>query len=403
MSAAHRVLFVDDEPQVLSGLRRSLRKHADRWDLRFAEGGRAALEVMAAEPVDVVVTDMLMPGMTGAELLAEVRRLHPTAGRLVLSGHADREAVIAAVASTQQFLSKPCDADRLVRAVEQVLTVRDLVLDDRLRVVLGEVQSLPKPRSVHQRILDLTAREDCDLDQVVELVESDISLCVEVLKLVSSSFFGQQREVGGIAQAVSLLGVDTIRALAISGKVFSSGATPDNLDLAALRTRSVRTAALARDIALAEGWETPVVHQAFLAGLLRDVGLLVLADSRPDAYRAITSVPEDEHWAAHDAEVAELGCSLPEVSAYLLGTWGFAMPVVRAIACAPAAAEGATGERTARAVDFARQRAVGRAHVDPAAGDWLDAARLEAWDRVCDRAAPGQGAPLREAVVQSAP
>jgi len=137
-----RVLFVDDEPHILSGLRRMLRGKTD-WELTFADSAEQALAQLATLPVDVVVSDMRMPGMDGGELLSHVRRLYPSTARLILSGHADREDIIAAVGPTQQFLSKPCDADTLVHAINRVLAVRDLVPDERLREILGDVEALP--------------------------------------------------------------------------------------------------------------------------------------------------------------------------------------------------------------------------------------------------------------------
>jgi CheY-like chemotaxis protein len=80
------------------------------WDMEFVAGGAQALERMAQAPFDVVVTDMRMPGMNGAELLEEVMRRYPKTVRMVLSGHADKDLILRCVNSTHQYLSKPCDS-----------------------------------------------------------------------------------------------------------------------------------------------------------------------------------------------------------------------------------------------------------------------------------------------------
>jgi len=72
-----RVLFVDDEPRVLDGLRLSLRSKRKVWDMVFVEGGLAAVAEITANPVDVVVSDMRMPGMSGADLLGKVAEIRP--------------------------------------------------------------------------------------------------------------------------------------------------------------------------------------------------------------------------------------------------------------------------------------------------------------------------------------
>jgi YesN/AraC family two-component response regulator len=106
MTSLH-VLFVDDEQAILDGLRNSLRKERKRWEMTFALGGQQALEEMKKTPADVVITDMRMPGMDGAELLRHIQRDFPAAARIVLSGQAEREAIMRALPVTHQFL--PCE------------------------------------------------------------------------------------------------------------------------------------------------------------------------------------------------------------------------------------------------------------------------------------------------------
>ena len=72
-----RVLFVDDEPKILDGLRRMLRVMRDQWDMAFVQSGPEALEILGKHRFDVIISDMRMPGMDGAELLLEVRKRHP--------------------------------------------------------------------------------------------------------------------------------------------------------------------------------------------------------------------------------------------------------------------------------------------------------------------------------------
>ena len=100
------LLFVDDEPRVLQGLQRQLRVMREEWQMDFVESGPKALEFLATSPVDVLVTDMMVPGMDGAQLLTEVMKRHPDTVRLVLSGHADREAVLRLVGPVHQYLDR---------------------------------------------------------------------------------------------------------------------------------------------------------------------------------------------------------------------------------------------------------------------------------------------------------
>ncbi len=122
-----RVLFVDDEPNILDSIRRQLRKS---FDVVTANSGIEALALLKdTGPVAVVVSDMRMPGMNGAELLTKIRDQYPDTVRMILSGQADLESTIAAINDGHifRFLTKPCQEDALRRAVSAGIEQYELV------------------------------------------------------------------------------------------------------------------------------------------------------------------------------------------------------------------------------------------------------------------------------------
>lgn len=148
-----KILFVDDEPNVLAGYERQLRK---RFEVHTAAGGEQGLAALAAGPFAVVVSDMRMPGMTGAQFLAETRARHPDAVRLLLTGYADVQSAIDAVnrGGLFRFLTKPCDAETLAAALADALAQHRLVTAERELLdrtlkgsvqVLGEVLAMVNP------------------------------------------------------------------------------------------------------------------------------------------------------------------------------------------------------------------------------------------------------------------
>lgn len=117
-----RILFVDDEPSVLGSVRRIFFDMADVWDVSCAQSAYEALDYMEEHgPVDVIISDMRMPGMDGAALLRQVRELYPQTIRFILSGHSDQH-IDAEFA--ERFLSKPCDADTIKAAIQQALQTK---------------------------------------------------------------------------------------------------------------------------------------------------------------------------------------------------------------------------------------------------------------------------------------
>src|SRR5580704_11931589 len=127
-----RIVFVDDETNVLQAMQRTLHRMRNEWSMVFATSGAAALEELAKTPADVIVSDMRMPGMDGWQLLAEVKKLYPQTVRLVLSGQADPTSVMRAVGTAQRYLAKPCASEAVKAAIAQSQMLRQLLSSDRL-------------------------------------------------------------------------------------------------------------------------------------------------------------------------------------------------------------------------------------------------------------------------------
>ncbi|MBK9067169.1 MAG: HDOD domain-containing protein [Gemmatimonadetes bacterium] len=325
-----RILFVDDEPRILEGLRRMLHGERGHWDLRFAGSGAAALAELAREPADVVVTDMRMPGMDGAELLARVATVAPDAIRIVLSGQTDDLASTRTVPVAHQFLTKPCQAQVLREVVERACALRELLASPGLRRLIGTVDTLPSVPAIWHELGRVLGDPASSVGQLAEIIEQDAGLSARVLHLVNSAFFGQRRQVTSVAQATSLLGTGLIRSLALAQHVFSTGftATAVGCTVEAEQAHGLAVARLARalpgDAALAE--------TAFSAGLLHDVGKLILATRLPQAFADDLRQSRALQVPLHDIELRRAGVTHAEVGAYLLGLWGLPHPVLEAVA-----------------------------------------------------------------------
>lgn len=329
-----QIIFVDDEDMVLQGLQRSMRVMRNDWDMTFVDSGAKALEFMEKSPVDVVVSDMRMPGMSGAQLLAEVMKRFPKTVRLVLSGHADQDMILQCVGSTHQYLSKPCDPEQLRATVRRAMELESSLKNDRLQQLIAKMDHLPSIPSLYSEIIEKMTDPDAALEDVGVIIAKDPGMTAKILKLVNSAFFGLRREVSNPADAAAFLGLDTIKSLVLSLNAFSQydSVKTDSFSLAALWNHSLSTAATAKQIAKWENADAKLVDQAFVAGLLHDVGKIVLAFNFPNQYgKAIQAAKE----AGTDLLVAEqetFGANHADVGGYLLGLWGLPTPVVEAIA-----------------------------------------------------------------------
>lgn len=329
-----KILFVDDETRILDGLRRLLRNLRGEWDMHFAESGSKALELMEIHTMDVVVSDMRMPGMSGAELLAKVRTLYPDTIRIVLSGHAETDAVMQAFGITQQYLTKPCDQQLIQRTVQRALALKSQVGIQAAKNAMGSLASLPALPAVYQQLVACLKAPDATLADVAAIISDDIAMTVAILKIVNSAYFGLSRPITTIDRAVSFLGLDAIMALVLEHGLFGTGralpAVP-GFDPQLLRRQSLRTAAIARRIAREEPSTKDLEDDAFLAGILHHVGKLSLAAALPDRYIEVGQLSTRHGLRWREAERQVLQTTHAEVGAYLLGLWGFQDSMVEAV------------------------------------------------------------------------
>jgi len=147
-----RLLFVDDDPMVLSGLRRSLHAMRGNWQMHFVNSGAAALEAMEAQHFDAVISDMRMPVMDGADLLNRIKQRYPDVVRMILSGQSSREALYRSISPAHQFLSKPCNPKELMARLGQAFAMRDLLSNQSLKTVVSGMRSIPSLPALYDEL-----------------------------------------------------------------------------------------------------------------------------------------------------------------------------------------------------------------------------------------------------------
>jgi HD-like signal output (HDOD) protein len=329
-----RILFVDDEPLILQGLQRLLHHMRQEWEMEFCESGLEAMVRMAAKPYDVVVADMRMPGMNGAELLNQVMRRYPKTVRLILSGHADKDLILRCVGSTHQYLAKPCDADVLKGAIQRAAVLEKTLQTETLRKLTAQLDRLPCLPALYLQITERLQSPEASLEEVAALVAKDIGMTAKILQLVNSAFFGARRQVADVGEAIRLLGMDTIKSLAFSVQAFSQFETIrlPGVSMPRLWAHSLQTAAAAKAIAQAEQADPKLAEEAYCAGLLHDAGKLVLAANFESMYLEAVELAKRETMFLSAAEQQLFGATHADVGGYLLALWGLPVPVVEAVA-----------------------------------------------------------------------
>ncbi|MGA8109865.1 MAG: response regulator [Acidobacteriaceae bacterium] len=332
--SAKRLLFVDDDRMVLSGLRRALHEMRDEWETAFAVSGQEALEEMAKSPFDAVITDMRMPGMDGAELLEHIKDRHPEAIRIVLSGQSEKEAMLRSIAPAHQYLAKPCDIRELKLRLRQAFASRDLVHNQAIAAAIARLRSIPSLPAIYNELTAALRSEMTSLAVIEEIVARDVGMATKILQLANSAFIGVHGRVPSLRQAVSLIGVDAVRTLTLSIHVFSHFDRRSAIaaQVALLWEHSVAVGSLAQKIAAQEAGNKALAEECFAAGLLHDVGKVILLGERPGEYVEIGRRLKEEGGSVEEVEAEILGCSHAQLGGYLMSIWGLPTSLVEAVA-----------------------------------------------------------------------
>ena len=237
-----KILCVDDEPNILSSLRRLLRVQG--YQIFLAEGGQAGLDLMKTESIDLVISDMRMPEMDGAQFLERVRAQWPDTVRLLLTGYADIQSILDAInrGEIYRYITKPWNDNDLVLIVKHALERKELEREK-------------------QRLEALTRKQNEELRELNASLESKVQERTRELKNALES----------LVNANDKLKTNYLTSI----KVFSSLIEMRDSSLAG---HSRKVADLARRIASKMGLSAKEVQEIFIAGLLHNIGKVAFSD-----------------------------------------------------------------------------------------------------------------------------
>lgn len=332
------ILLVDDEPNVLSSLRRVLRREG--WNLLTAGSGREGLDLLDRQPVDVVVSDIRMPEMDGVAFLEQVKERHPGAARIILTGFVERGNIATVVerAGIQQIIAKPWDDEELRVILREVLAQRDRQEAEGagLKRIINEIDVLPSLPDVYLEVRRLMEEEESpSADRLAQVVSRDPGMATKILQVANTAIFGQRRKIDTVGRAIVVLGLKFMGKLVLSASVFRSLSSPRKFvagfDQEALWEHSVRCGAVARQISRQSARGPEGAEQAMLAGTLHDLGKLIFATYLPDRYEGVIRAARDRRSPLVEVEEEMLETTHAAAGAHLADWWNFPAELVDAI------------------------------------------------------------------------
>lgn len=331
----HRaILFVALPPEDSECLREGLRDTADKWRLEFVSNVRQGLTALGQTEFDAAIVDLMAPGIDAPGLFKSMMETSPVTLRLGLVSPPERQAIQQVRAAVHQLLTKPCDAKVLTAVLARAFAAQEFLTDENFKRLAGGIRSLPVLPGIYTELMQELKSEDPSLERAGEIVAKDMGLTAKILTLVNSAFFGLGRPIAHPSEAAVFIGTETLRALVLSLQVFSqfSQVQLKEFSVENLWKHSWTTGVLARRLCEFEEAGRETMDEAFIAGLLHDVGKLVLAANHPAQLEENIRQARQKRLSLWEQEYQVYNASHAELGGYLLGAWGLPSGVVDAVA-----------------------------------------------------------------------
>lgn len=319
------ILLVDDERPVLKALKRSLMQSG--LNIFMAESGQAALEILAHQKMDLIISDMRMPDMNGHRLLQKVKEKYPSTIRLILSGYADENEINRAMldGSSKMYLLKPWDSQVLSKTIHQLLDVRELLQNKNLLEIINKIDGLCGLPRICNKVMDMI-NQDMSVEQIAAVIEEDPVVTAQILHIANSSFYGIK--TGSIKQAVTYLGLTAVKSIVLVTNLCGALEGTRSLNKELLwRHASATNQLVGRLYYKLIGQHIPVA--ASTIGLLHDIGRMALLCQFQDQYvQILATLKERSNVSFDELEYEFLGVSHQEVGGTLLDWWGLPHQII---------------------------------------------------------------------------
>ena len=326
-----RVLFVEGDAAVCGEFVRLVHQRRPSWELVTVPNAKDALDQITPGSFDAVVASARLTGKSSVEFLNEVGRRHPGLPRLIRYAPEDKSLLRGFAGWTLLHLTREMDSTEIEEGLECAFQLGEWTRQEALRTLLPKMVRIPAMPDLYTQVLNLLASPTADAADVGKLISTEPALTAKMLQLVNSAAFALAHHITNAVEAVMFLGAERTKALILMAN------TSLHFDLSGCEgfsqeqfwRHSLATAGLARSITLLETHDAKFADEAFTAGLLHDVGKLLLAANVTAPYSRTVSIAKIQRLTEWEAERMEFGTSHAELGACLLGTWGLPLRFLR--------------------------------------------------------------------------
>jgi HD-like signal output (HDOD) protein/CheY-like chemotaxis protein len=324
-----RILCVHDDSTVLERVRRALLEREHGWQVRLEHTTDSGVNAFRTWQPDAVVAGIRPPAVDGVDLLMRVRDELGECIRIAIGDPTLNDTSLRSLKIAHRVVPDTIPAAEFVELLRKSLLLRDLVSPAPLRKLLGEVGTLPTVPRVYSELTRRLADPTVSVVELADLVAEDVALATQVLRMANSAYFGRERSVLGLTSAAARLGTRLLRSLVLTAEVYSGFALPRSYEgqMEEFQRHSALVARIASSLEPRAAWK----DDAFSAGLLHDVGKLVLMSRITRRYEGIREAALESGRELHDVETEQLGAHHGTIGACLLGMWGLPSTILEAV------------------------------------------------------------------------
>jgi putative nucleotidyltransferase with HDIG domain len=327
------ILLVDEDVLVLKALKRSLRRFKDQCNVYYAQSHQEALEQLDQDGIDVLITEVrLITGDCELFLRTFLKR-YPGAARIVLTGYTASDAIFKFAGLAHQLLAKPWSDQILIETIQRADLISRMLADDGLKNRLNQIENFPSIPTVYTELTQKLNDGDASMEEIGDIIIRDPSLTIKLLQIVNSPYYGLPVPVTDPKKAATLLGLDILKGFVLTSGIFKQyeKRAMAGLSIHNLWRHSLKSANIVRQIGKCEHLEKEIIETSFIAGLLHDVGKIIIASNFPEEHKEICTLSTADGQSGWQAEQSVLGVSHAEIGAYLLGLWGLPLEIIKAV------------------------------------------------------------------------
>ncbi len=330
MTSTRTILLAVPDPQTSIDIVEAL---GAEWEITSTTSEAEALARLENSSFDALLADFNLGSPDASELLNQAMEKCPLTIRFLLANEADLALVAAKVLVPHGLLPKPIEPASLKSRIESgmVPQVSNSSPNGSLPAGAGASPTAP---SVYAEVLKALEAPSVTSEEVGRIVARDAALMAEILRLTNSSCAGARRNITDPVEAVEFLGLETMKALMMALRYLAEHGQlkPSYLSLEQLWQHNINVASLARDLVLFERMDRRLAQEAFMAGLVHDLGKVVLVLNYDDLYGRVHSLARKQPVALWDIEKEMFGANHGEIGGCLVGMWNLPASVVEAVA-----------------------------------------------------------------------